>query len=269
MANWYRKFILLFKSEKRLGANQIIDHYAWQNIEAMKSRMIDSDTCSIIDTIIQAHPRLLDDSQVDEPIDPLIDYEPRRIRNLYTHLTTLQHEFIGQSELNFYHAILIVLLRRRFQPEKTFQTFTHLWQTQTDYLMDNLSLRWIASACDTFIDFDPKPIRKAILLNIITLINTIKVYETQQYLCHSSASLDEEKSAILYAHHKPLYGGLTYFRLGKDDTLKHMRERYQHFYAEDPFSTTLLLKVFARLHDQPSAFTTLKQLHKDEKSAWW
>lgn len=108
MANWYRKFILLFKSEKRLGANQIIDHYSGQNIEAMKSRMIDSDACSIIDTIIQAHPHLLDDTQVDEPINPLKDYEPRRIRNLYTHLTTLQHEFIGQSELSFYHAILIV-----------------------------------------------------------------------------------------------------------------------------------------------------------------
>ena len=86
MANWYRKFILLFKSEKRLGANQIIDHYAGQNIEAMKSRVIDSDTCSIIDTIIQAHPYLLDDTQRDEPINPLMDYEPRRIRNLYTHL---------------------------------------------------------------------------------------------------------------------------------------------------------------------------------------
>lgn len=39
MANGYRKFILLFKSEKRLGANQIIDHYSGQNIEAMKKRI--------------------------------------------------------------------------------------------------------------------------------------------------------------------------------------------------------------------------------------
>lgn len=269
MASWYRTFILLFKSEKRLGANQLIDSYAEQSIEDMKNRIINPDTPSILDTIIQAHPYLLEETPpADTPINPA-DYEPRRIRNLYTHLVTLQQEFIGQSELNYYHAVLVVLLRRKFQPKKTFQTFTELWETQTQYLTDNLSLRWIVSACDTFIDCDPNPTKKALLLNIITLINTVKVYETQQFLYQPNAEIDEQQSAMLYAHHKQLYAGLTYFRLGKDDTLKHMRQRYQQFYDSEPFATTLLLNVFKRLHDNPTAFTTLKHLHKDENSAWW
>lgn len=269
MRRWYRNFILLFKSEKRLGASQLIDNYAQQELEVMKGRIIKTDTASIIDTFIQAHPQLLQQGSLSEAESILADYEPRRIRNLYTHLTHLQQEFIGQSELNYYHAVLIVLLRRRFQPEKTFQTFSALWQNHTQYLCDNLSLRWIASACDTFIDFDSNATRKAILLNVITLINAVKAYETQQFLYHPNAVVDECQAAILSANHKPLYAGLTYFRVGKDDTLKHMRERYNRLYTSDPFATTLLLRVFDRLHDYPTAFATLKQLHKDENSPWW
>lgn len=268
MAKWQRKFILLFKSEKRLGANQLIDSYAQHNVEAMKTRLIQANSTSILDTIIQANPHLVAEDTSPAPHDDT-QYEPKRIRDLYTHLTHLQQEFIGQPELHYYHAVLIVLLRRRFQPVKTYQTFCDLWQQQRDYLSQNLTLRWIVSACDTFIDYDPNPTKKAIFLNIITLINTLKVYETQLDLLTDNRTPSPNKIQSHRQSHLPLYDDLRYFRPFTDDTLKHMRQRYQSFAHYDAFATNLLLAVFDRLQSLPTAFSTLKQLHTNEASKWW
>ncbi len=249
-SKWQRKIILLFKSEKTFNAEAIVSDYTDKTIAEMKVTVIIESMC-----------------------DPAALSHKPRTKDLEGHLDNLKHQFIGQSELCFYHATLVVLLRRGYKLEETFTNFEAIWTTETDYLLHNLSLRWIVSACDTFIDHSADAARTAILLNVITLMNTLKVYETKQFLQLTTSAehtpLLTAKIDQLYRSHLPLYEGLTYFRIGADDTLKHMRSRYESFYSTDKLATTVLLFVFDKLQSNNSAFATLRTLHQDEKSKWW
>lgn len=249
-SGWQRKFILLFRSERTLNANAVVGNFTNKSIDEMKANIITESECNPI-------------ALSDKP----------RIKDLEKHLDNLKHQFIGQSELCFYHATLVVLLRRGYKPKKIFFEFESLWTRETDYLLNSLSLRWIVSACDTFIDHSTDRIRAAILMNVITLVNTLKVYETQQYLQRQSSktsySLVPEKVDSLYSAHLPLFDGLAYFRIGADDTLKNMRNRYNQFSETDKLATTILLSFFDQLQTTDSGFSTMKNLHKDEKSKWW
>lgn len=247
ISGWRRNFILLFKSEKTLNAKGIVNDFGIKSADEMKATIITESMCDF-------------DALSDRP----------RTKDLSTHLDNLKHQFIDHSELCFYHATLIVLLRRNYKSEKTFAKFETLWTTETDYLLKHLSLRWIISACDTFIDHSTDANRAAILLNVVTLINTLKVYETKQFLQSSAQTpLLTNKINRLYHSDLSLYDGLSYFRIGTDDTLKNMRRRYEKFYDIDKLATTMLLCVFDKLQSNDSAFATLRTLHKDDKSKWW
>lgn len=250
ITGWKRKALLLFKSEKRLGAKRIVSYYTTKSYEEMKQTIISDDDGKLAN--IQDVPR---------------------IKDLSGHLDKVKKEFIGKSELCYYHATLVVLLRRDYKPEQTFKEFEQLWSNETDYLLNNLSVRWIISGCDTFIDHSNDAVRNAILMNAITMINTLKVYETKQFLQlgnqHAKAPLIPENVDRLYEHHLPLYDGLTYFRIGSDDTLKHMRQRYERFYDKDELATTIVMYIFDKLQTNNSAFSTLRALHRNDKSKWW
>ena len=164
-------------------------------------------------------------------------------------------------------------MRRKYKIDKTFAEFERLWESESDYLLEHLSLRWIVSACDTFIDHSNNSLRAAILMNVITLMNTLRVHETKNFLQLSANAepkpLLDEKTDILYAGDLPLYDGLTYFRIGTDDSLRNMRKRYNKFQKVDKLATTILLAVFEKLQNNQSAFATLRQLHRDDWSKWW
>ena len=197
----------------------------------------------------------------------------RKTKDLEGHLNNLKYRSIGEPELCFYHNTLVILLRRKYKTKETFAEFERLWLTETEFLLSHLSIRWIVSACDTFIDYSNNPSRRAILMNVITLVNTLRTYETDRYLRLSIGTdlppFNEDKKAELYKGDLPLYDGLTYFRIGTDDSLRNMRKRYTKLYKVDEFATTILLDVFEKLQNNKSAFTTLRSLHKDDWSKWW
>lgn len=247
---WRRKAILLFKSEKRLNAGNIVKTFNNKNIEEMKAVMITESTCDAL----------------------ALTHKPRT-KDLTAHLGNLKHQFIDQSELCFYHATLVVLLRRGYKADSTFSDFESLWEAESDYLLEHLSLRWLISACDTFIDHSKSTTRAAILINAVTLVNTLRIYETKHFLHTSSGSqplpLSQENIEALYCSDLPLYDGLTYFRIGSDDTLKNMRTRYERFIKIDSLAATILLSIFDRFQTNNSAFSTMRFLHKNENSQWW
>lgn len=245
---WKRKAVLLFASEKSFGAKETLSKYSNKSYESMKNRVL---TEAEIEWVENAHrPRL---------------------KNLLDHLKKVKAEFINQPEICFYHATLIILLRRGYKPEETFAEFERLWETESEFLLNNLSLRWIVSACDTFVDHPNNPIRSAVLLNVTTLINTLKVYETEKFLRGFDTLKETNQNNVnaLYAKHLDLYNGLTYFRIGADDTLKNMRNRYEKFKDKDLLATTILLYVFNQLQTENTAFSLVKSLHKDDNSKWW
>ncbi|MGM8871752.1 hypothetical protein ACS8E3_08700 [Psychrobacter sp. 2Y5] len=242
-----RKAILIFKSEKRLGAGAIVKTFNDKSIEEMKATIISEAMCD---------PKML-------------TYKPRT-KDLTAHLENIKHQFIGQSELCFYHATLTILLRRGYKVTETFADFETLWVTETDYLLKNLSLRWIISATDTFVDHSPDPTRSAILMNAATLINTLKVYETQEFLYDDGSLkiINPVQKQKFIERDQSLYDGLTYFRIGNDDTLNNMRRRYKNFTKIDPLASQILLSIFDRLQYLDTAFALAKSLHSDS-SIWW
>jgi len=249
-SNWQRKLLLMFLSEKRLNAGKIVKNYDGKSFNEMKTTIITESSCDI-------------EALTDE----------RKSIDLEVHLNNLKYQSLGESELCFYHNTLIILMRRKYKIDKTFAEFERLWESESDYLLEHLSLRWIVSACDTFIDHSNDTSRAAILMNVITLMNTLRVHETRRFLQLNTVSeslpLIDEKTDILYAGDLPLYDGLTYFRIGTDDSLRNMRKRYRKFIKVDKLATTILLAVFEKLQNNQSAFATLRQLHRDDWSKWW
>lgn len=247
LKGWQRKLVLTFKSEKRLGAATILKTFTKKTIEEMKATLITKDMC-----------------------DPAALTDKPKSLDLSAHLDNLKHQFIGQPEINFYHATLIVLLRRGYKVTETFCEFEALWTTETDYLLEHFSLRWIISACDTFVDHSPDQTRKAILMNASTLINTSKVHESQQFLYKDNLpkAVNLKQKQKFVEGDQPLYDGLTYFRIGNDDTLCNMRKRYKKFCQLDAFAGRMLLHIFDRLQYLDSAFALAKSLHGDT-STWW
>ncbi|MBS9777971.1 MAG: hypothetical protein KGV50_04325 [Gammaproteobacteria bacterium] len=245
-SDWKHNFLRLITSDKRIGAKKEISRYKNKNFETMKQATISA-------------------------CDHNTQYENKFIRDLPTHLEHLKHEFDGKSEICYYHATLIVLLRRRYKMKKTYSQFIQLWESESDYLLKHLSLRWIVSACDTFIDHSDDSLRKAILLNVVTLINTLRVHETKHFLVtqnHNNTIIQQDKLAHQHQRIWPLYDGLTYFRAGSDDTLNNMRTRYESFFQDDKLATQILIAVFERIHTPDSAFNMMKKLNKSRPD-WW
>jgi hypothetical protein len=249
-STWQRKLLLIFKSEKRLNAGKIVKAYDHRSFHEMKATIITESMCDV-------------DALTDE----------RKTKDLEGHLNNLKYQMVGYSELYFYHNTLIILLRRKYKIDETFAELEKLWAAESDYLLEHLSIRWIVSACDTFIDYSKDRNRAAILMNVVTLMNTLRAYETKNFLQLPADSetmpLMDDKTDILYRGDLPLYDGLTYFRIGTDDSLRNMRRRYEKFYKTDKLATTILLSVFERLQNNDSAFATLRQLHRDDWSKWW
>lgn len=190
-------------------------------------------------------------------------------KSLDQHLDNLRGEFVGQSELVWHHAKLIVLLRRGVSTSEVFTEFERLWDAEADYLCRNLNLRWLVSATDTFSDHSSDPAVKAQATLVSILVNTIKIYETERVLAKDPPSdLDEEKIAEVKLRLIPLFSGLSCFTIGTDDTLRNMRWRLDPLMEERPVG--LILKtVFDRLQIEDTAYARLKARHHRDRTGWW
>lgn len=190
-------------------------------------------------------------------------------KSLDAHLQNLRHEFSGQSELLFYHAKLIVLLRREFQLQKTYSAYVHLWEQEEAFLIKELNLRWLVSACETFADHDNDAAVQAVALQGSLLANIVKIYETERVLNGSENSkLDETKVNRLHDRLEPLFGGMSCFAVGTDDTLRNLRWRLDVMF-KTPRVGQVLKEVFSRLQIEDTAFSRLRQEHKRDRTSWW
>ncbi|MDQ0454555.1 hypothetical protein [Rhizobium paknamense] len=190
-------------------------------------------------------------------------------KSLDLHLVNLRREFSGQPELVFHHARLIVLIRREFQLPDTFLQFRTLWEAEGEFLCEHLNLRWLISAADTFADHDPDPANRAIAILISTLVNTVKIYETERVLADPApAPLSSDKVALVQRELVPLFSGLSCFTIGTDDTWRNTRWRLDPLMARGPVGM-ILKTVFDRLQDEDTAFHRLKELHQRERTGWW
>lgn len=191
-------------------------------------------------------------------------------KDLNVHIEQLKGEFVGQSALNHYHASLIVLIRREVDSAQNYQKFKALWLAERDFLLQSLNTRWLISACDTFIDFESDPVLQAILMNAVVLINTIKLQETERYLCDQSVQVNPAHQAQLQQSRYALFDGTSAFAVGTDDTLRNMRWRLDQVCAHHELGQ-LVLEVFDRLQrpENNNVYSRFKQHHTREKTRWW
>jgi hypothetical protein len=191
------------------------------------------------------------------------------VRSLDEHLANLRVEFAGQSELLWHHARLVVLLRREYQVKKTFEQFWALWEAQAAYLCDNLNLRWLVSATDSFADHHPNPAVRATAMVVSTLMVTLKIYETERALAYPApAPLDPAKLQYVQSDMIPLFSGLSCFTVGSDDTLRNTRERLGNLMDDSPVGM-ILKTIFDRIHLEDTAFARLKAQHHRARTRWW
>lgn len=134
-----------------------------------------------------------------------------RHNDLQRQIDMLEHEFVGQLQLKFVHAVLNVLLRRGIETKIVYGHFHMLWAGHADILLDTLDSRWLISACETICDHsdDPTEASSAILLSLF--INSLKLAETER-LITSPVKADP----TLIKGRTPLFDGMTAFMPGGD-----------------------------------------------------
>ena len=193
-------------------------------------------------------------------------------KELQAHLADLRQEFSGQSEINYYHAQLIVLIRRGVDVRKHFSDFEQLWVQERDFLLKSLSARWIISAADTFIDHSEDALLKALLMNTVILINTIKLQESERFLHKTEdACIDSARKQSLQTQRLDLFDGVSGFVVGADDTLLNMRWRLDKLCAGHPLGA-MVIEIFERVQREGNVYARFRELYMQEKKAkrsWW
>ncbi|MDB5525326.1 MAG: hypothetical protein JWM58_3089 [Rhizobium sp.] len=191
------------------------------------------------------------------------------IKAIDDHLANLRVEFQGRPEILYHHAMLIVLIRREYKVEETYARFRTLWEQEADFLCENLNLRWLISATDTFADHDPDMAARAIAMMVSVFATTIKIYETERFVSGSDAlPALPEKIEQLQPAQVPLFEGMCLFRVGSDDTLRNMRWRLEPFFKHGA-TGRIAATVYDRMQDNDTAYARFRALHHRDRTGWW
>ena len=190
--------------------------------------------------------------------------------NLEEHFIALRDEFVDQSELCYTHAKIIVLLRRDFKTKNHFTIFEKLWEEEKDYLLENLNMRWLISATDTFADFSNDDSVKSLSVACSCLLNTIKMQESERFItnAHSCINDKEKLSRLDNEERVPLFDGISVFKFGTDDTLRNMRWRIDKI-ANLNIAGEILLEIFLRLQQFDTVYYRSKERHSRDRTGWW
>ncbi len=200
-------------------------------------------------------------------------YAHGSVPDLAAHLVRLRGEFVGQPELLYRHAQLIVLVRREADTQANYARFEQLWLAEPQFLRTQLDLRWLVAACDTFMDHAQDPALRALALCAVTLANTVKLQETERFLQGTAATAAPDQPEALQALHTRrvnLFDGLSAFIPGTDDTLRNMRWRLDEVCSLHPLGV-VVQEIFERLQREgnDNVYLRFRQRHTRDKTRWW
>lgn len=239
----FEQWFSFSRHQRRFGADKFYESLAQTDINTLKYNIIAGDE---------------------------IKYTYGSEKDLNTHIENLKQEFVGQPELNHFHASLIVLIRRDVDTEQNYQKFKALWLSERDFLLNSLNIRWLISACDTFIDYDDDATLQSILMNAVVLINTVKAQETEALLCDQQYMENDVIREKLQTQRVALFDGTSALAVGTDDTLRNMRWRLDKVCAEHELGQ-IVIEVFDRLQQEQNnnVYARAKQRHTRERTRWW
>ena len=107
--------------------------------------------------------------------------------DFFEHMNELRSEFLDRSELLFIHAGCVVALRTTPRGRPFPATLSAPMAEGAGFLLHELSLRWLVSACDTLIDHGETPLQRAVALSGSLLANTMKLAETERLRSRAAA----------------------------------------------------------------------------------
>ena len=190
--------------------------------------------------------------------------------NLKEHFSALKDEFVGQSELCYTHAKIIVLIRRDFEIDNHFKLFERLWLEEKEHLLKNLNTRWLIAATDTFSDYSEDDTIKSLSIACICLLNTVKLQESERFLTNADQCKDdkEKQNRLDNEERFALFDGTSVFKFGTDDTLRNMRWRINKA-AKLNVAGEILLEIFKRLQKFDTVYKRTKDRHVRDKTGWW
>ena len=216
----FEKWFSFTRHKRRAGARELSEHISTK-FSQQKKMIIDGDK---------------------------IKYTHGSSNNLEEHYIALKDEFIGQSELCYTHAKIIVLIRRDFDSTNHFKLLEQLWKEEKDYLLKTLNIRWLISATDTFADFSDDASIKSLSIACSCLLNTVKIQESEHYITNFDSLVDDQEKITKLDNEEriPLFDGISVFKVGTDDTLRNMRWRIDKA-AKINIAGEILLEIFLRL----------------------
>lgn len=190
-------------------------------------------------------------------------------RQIDQHIRNLRKEFSGQPELLWHHASLIVLIRREFKVKEVYKHFTQLWSEESEFLCENLNIRWLVSAAETFLDHDHNADVRAAAMMVTLFVNCIKLQESERYICNTAEAKPELKR-IQHLKNElvPIFEGMSCFTVGTDDTLRNLKWRLEIYFGVVP-TGEILKTVWDRCQKHNTVFSRMRMMHKRKSTQWW
>jgi hypothetical protein len=185
------------------------------------------------------------------------------------HFDYVQKSFAGRTEIEFYHAKLIVLIRREIELADNLRRFEDLWAAEADHLLNVLDTRWLISAADTFMDYGRDAETKALSLAASLFLNTVKLVETERIIQGTRAATDDpDLVASVTDADVTLFDGVTAFRVGRGDMIHNLYLRMQRIGGQS-VAGRILITVFDRMRDHDTLYARFAARHTRERTAWW
>lgn len=182
-----------------------------------------------------------------------------RKSDLSDHLEMLKREFSGKPEILYYHAEVIVRIRRG---ENLFSHFKELWCAETDFLLSNLNLRWLISACDTIVDHGESQAERHVALAASLMGAIVKLYETERSFSDNNVNLFSKKTD------KDLFDGLTSYQVGYGDLVENLAYRIQRSFADGGLAWCIFKEIYNKLYSNDTVLHRMKSKHKLDASSW-
>jgi len=190
--------------------------------------------------------------------------------NLEDHLIALRKVFVGQSELCYTHAKIIVMLRREFEVDKHFKLLEDLWNQESAFLLRHLDFHWLLSASARFAENSKNQVASSLGIATTCLQISVRLAESERFLTNSQCAKDDEikQSRLDNNERIPLFEDIPVFKFGTDDTVRFLRWQIDKA-AKYHVAGEILLEVFKRLQKIDTIYMRAKDRHKRSKTGWW
>lgn len=196
-------------------------------------------------------------------------YSFGRADDLDEHIDLVRREFSGRSHLEFFHAVLTILIRRAIDTAASAELFRSMWRAECAFLTERLDTRWLISACDTIIDLSDNSADVAAAYAGSLFMNTIKLYETEILASGGAVpSNDGPQSYRAIEGRVPLFDGMSAFVIGRGDMIANLYERARRVCRGETPAQMILAELLKRANENNTVFRRFAEVHLNKETIW-